>query len=196
MSSGRTFPCGRAIVPPKVSISKFLGRLKGSFYNFHPHTIEGVVSTRAISFLKKKKIPYEVVKYEHKEKGAEFAARATGHPLERTVKTLVLELDRKNYCLALVPGHIELNLKELAAHLGVKRTAMVDIKTAERLTGYLVGGISPFGTKQRLWTIMESSILNNEEVLINAGQRGMMLKMAPDDILRALDCRVAPVARK
>ena len=172
-----------------------MGTLEGNFCNFHLHTIEGVVSTRAISFLKKKKIPYEVVKYEHQEKGAEFAARATGHPLERTVKTLVLELDRKNYCLALVPGHIELNLKKLAANLGVKRTAMVDIKTAERLTGYLVGGISPFGTKQRLLTIMESSILNNEEVLINAGQRGMMLKLAPNDILSVLDCKVASIAK-
>ena len=154
------------------------------------------MSTRAISFLKKRKIPYEVVKYEHREKGAEFAARVTGHPLERTVKTLVLELDTKSYCLALVPGHRELDLKKLATHFGVKRTAMVDIKTAERLTGYLVGGISPFGTKQRFWTIMESSILNNEEVLINAGQRGMMLKMAPDDILRVLDCKMASIVRK
>lgn len=169
---------------------------KGNVHNFHPPTIEGAVSTRAISFLKKKKIPYEVIKYEHQEKGAEFAARATGHPLEHTVKTLVVELDRKSYCLALLPGHRELNLKKLATLIGVKRTAMVDTKTAERLTGYLVGGISPFGTRQRLWTVMENSILTNEEVLINAGQRGVILKMTPDDIVRALDCKVASIARK
>jgi Cys-tRNA(Pro)/Cys-tRNA(Cys) deacylase len=162
----------------------------------HTQNQQGTVSTRAISYLKKKKIPYEVVKYEHREKGAEFAASATGYPLERTVKTLVVELDRKSYCLALLPGHRELDLKKLASLLGVKRTAMVDIKTAERLTGYLVGGISPFGTQPRLNSVMESGILESEEIQINAGQRGIMLKMAPGDIVKALDCRVAPIARQ
>jgi Cys-tRNA(Pro)/Cys-tRNA(Cys) deacylase len=153
------------------------------------------VSTRAISYLQEKKIPYEIVKYEHEEKGAEFAAKATGYPLARTVKTLVVELDRKSYCLALLPGHRELDLKKLAALCGAKRSAMVDIKTAERLTGYLVGGISPFGTQQRLETFMEESILANEKILINAGQRGVMLKMAPGDIVTALGCKVMSIAR-
>ena len=153
------------------------------------------MSTRAILHLKKKKIPYEVVKYEHHEKGAEFAASATGYPLEHTVKTLVVESDRRSYCLALLPGHRELDFKSLASLLGVKRTAMVDIKTAQRLTGYLVGGISPFSTQQRLQTVMDSSILSNAEILINAGQRGVMLKMAPGDIVKALSCKVMPIAR-
>ncbi len=153
------------------------------------------MSTRAISFLKKKKIPHEIIKYEHGEKGAEFAARATGYPLEITVKTLVVELDRKRYCLALLPGHRELNLKKLASTLTVKRTAMVDIQTAERLTGYMVGGISPFGTRQQLETVMESSILDCDKILINAGQRGVMLKMNPRDIVAVLDCRVAAMVR-
>jgi Cys-tRNA(Pro)/Cys-tRNA(Cys) deacylase len=153
------------------------------------------MSTRAISYLKKKKIPYDVVKYEHREKGAEFAASTTGYPLERTIKTLVVELDRRSYCLALLPGDRELDLKKLASSAGIKRTAMVDIKTAERLTGYLVGGISPFGTQQLLGTVMESSILSYEEIMINAGQRGLMLKMAPGDIVKARDCRVASIAR-
>jgi Cys-tRNA(Pro)/Cys-tRNA(Cys) deacylase len=153
------------------------------------------MSTRAISFLKKNKIPHEIIKYDHEGKGAEFAARATGYPLECTVKTLVVESDRKNYFLALLPGHRELNLKKLASTLKVKRTAMVDIQTAERLTGYLVGGISPFGTRQRLVTVMESSILDNQEILINAGQRGVMLKMNPMDIISVLDCAVGTIAR-
>ncbi len=153
------------------------------------------MSTRAISYLEKKKIPYEVVKYKHREKGAEYAATATGYPLKHTVKTLVVELDCKRYCLALLPGHRELDLKKLASHFGIKRTAMVDINTAERITGYLVGGISPFGTQQRLETVMESSILNSEKILINAGQRGVMLKMAPGDIVTALDCRTMSISK-
>ena len=147
------------------------------------------------TYLKKKKVPYEVIKYEHREKGAEFAAKATGNPLEITVKTLVVEMDRKRYCLALLPGHRELNLKKLASTLGCKRTAMVDINTAERLTGYLVGGISPFGTHQQLETVMENGILEHSEILINAGQRGVMLKMNPKDVVAALGCRVASIAR-
>ena len=153
------------------------------------------MSTRAIAYLNRKKIPYEVVKYEHEEKGAEFAAKATGYPLERTVKTLVVELERKSYCLALLPGHGELDLKKLAALCGAKRSALVDIKTAERLTGYLVGGISPFGTQQKLQTVMEESILTHEEVQINAGQRGVMVKMAPADIAAALECRVMSIMK-
>jgi Cys-tRNA(Pro)/Cys-tRNA(Cys) deacylase len=140
-------------------------------------------------------IPFEVVKYEHEEKGAAFAAKATGYPLECTVKTLVVELDRKSYCLALLPGHRELDLRKLASLCGARRSAMVDIKTAERLTGYWVGGISPFGTRQRLASVMESSILNNEAVLVNAGQRGVMLKMAPGEIVAAIGCRVLSIAR-
>lgn len=153
------------------------------------------MTTRAIAYLKMKNIAYKVVEYEHAEKGAEFAARATGYALERTVKTLVVELERKSYCLALLPGHRELDLKKLAALCGVKRAAMVDFKTAERLTGYLVGGISPFGTRRRLETFMEDSILANEEVLINGGQRGVMLKMTPGDIAAALGCKVLALAK-
>jgi Cys-tRNA(Pro)/Cys-tRNA(Cys) deacylase len=153
------------------------------------------MSTRAIKYLKQKGIPFEAVAYDHQEKGAEFAARATGFPLERTVKTLVVELKPKQYCLVLVPGDRQLNVKYLAKLFAVKRTAMVDTATAERLTGYLIGGISPFGTKQRLPVVMEESIQNYDLILINAGQRGVMLKMVPEDIVNELDCRVAAIAR-
>ncbi len=152
------------------------------------------MSTRAIQFLKQKKIPFEVVKYDHGEKGAAFAARASGFPLERTVKTLVVDLGHKQFTLALMPGDKQLSMKRLAKILRVKRAAMADTRTAERITGYLVGGISPFGTRQKLPVVMEESILAFEEILINAGQRGMMLKIAPDIIPTVLDCMAAGVA--
>jgi Cys-tRNA(Pro)/Cys-tRNA(Cys) deacylase len=153
------------------------------------------MSTRAITFLSKKRIPFEVLKYEHEEKGAEFAARATGFSLEQTVKTLVAALGCNKYCLALMPGHRELNMKRLAKVFAVKSAAMVDAATAERLTGYLVGGISPFGIKHQLPVVMDESILDFGHILINAGQRGVMLKMTPNDILNTLDCKVAELAR-
>ena len=153
------------------------------------------MSTRAIRFLKRKALTYELVKYEHEEKGAEFAARATGFPLDRTVKTLVIDLGGRKYCLALLPGDRQLDLKQLAHVFAVKRAAMATAASAERLTGYLVGGISPFGTKRVLPVVMEKRILKYAEVIINAGQRGMMMKMAPEDIVKALECRVASIAR-
>jgi len=153
------------------------------------------MSTRAIQLLEQKKIPFEVVKYDHEEKGAEFASKASGFPLERTVKTLVVDLGEKQYTLVLMPGDKQLSMKLLASLCGVKRAAMADTRTAERITGYLVGGISPFGTRQKLQVIMEESILKFKKILINAGQRGTMLKIAPGNIHTAVACTVADIAK-
>jgi Cys-tRNA(Pro)/Cys-tRNA(Cys) deacylase len=152
------------------------------------------MSTRAIQYLKQKKIPFEVVRYDHAEKGAEFAASATGYPLEATVKTLVVNLGKKHYSLVLVPGDRQVSMKLLAKACGVKRAAMVDIPTAERITGYLVGGISPFGIKKKIPVVMDEGTLAFEKILINAGQRGAMLMMDPIDIRESLACKVAKVA--
>ena len=133
--------------------------------------------------------------YEHDEKGAEFAARATGFPLEQTVKTLVVDLGEKRYALVLVPGGKQVSMKKLAKAFDIKRAYMADAGTAERLTGYLTGGISPFGTKQKMPAIMEERILDYDKILINAGQRGTMLIMTPQDIRVTLVCRVARISQ-
>jgi Cys-tRNA(Pro)/Cys-tRNA(Cys) deacylase len=153
------------------------------------------MSTRAIQILKHKGIQFELIKYDHEEKGAEFAAGATGFPLAATVKTLVVDLGEKKYALVLMPGDRQLSMKRLAKACGVKRAAMADTRTAERLTGYLVGGISPFGTKQKLPVVMEADILIFDKILINAGRRGTMLKMTPTDIRKALAAKVNVVAQ-
>ncbi len=147
-------------------------------------------STRGTQYLKSRGIPFELICYEHEEKGAVFAAKATGFPLERTIKTLVADLGNNSYALALMPGDRELSLKQLADACSVKRAQMADVQTAERITGYLVGGISPFGTRRNLPVLMEKSLLQYETVVINAGQRGLMLKMSPQDIMKVLGCRV------
>ena len=153
------------------------------------------MSTRAIQFLKQKKIAFEVVKYIHEAKGAGFAAKATGYPLEKTVKTLVVDLGENHYGLALMPGDKQLSMKRLAKSLGTKHATMVDTQTAERITGYFVGGISPFGAKQKLPVVMEEGILRFDKILINGGQRGTMLIMKPADIQKALGCEVDNIAR-
>ncbi|CAG0973162.1 Cys-tRNA(Pro)/Cys-tRNA(Cys) deacylase YbaK [Anaerolineae bacterium] len=152
------------------------------------------MSTPAIQFLKQRRLPFEVVSYEHQEKGAEFAAKATGFPLARTVKTLVVAVVPKRNLLVLVPGDRQLDLKRLARALDAKKAGMADPITAERLTGYHVGGISPFGVRQALAVVMDRTILESEEVLINAGRRGVMLKMSPSVIRAGLNCMVAAVS--
>lgn len=152
------------------------------------------MSTRAIKFLKQHRIDHEVVKYDHREKGALFAADAVGFPLERTVKTLVADLGERSYCLALMPGNRQIDLKKLARACGVKKAAMADTASAERLTGYLVGGISPFNTRQSLPTVIDETVLRYDSVMINAGQRGIMVKMAPADIVAVLNSRVVDIA--
>jgi len=151
--------------------------------------------TRAIQYLNRKGINFKVVEYEHDEKGAEFAARAIGFPLERTIKTLVVDMGRGKFCFALLPGDKQLALKRLARACDVKRAAMVDTATAERLTSYIVGGISPFGAKQRLLVVMEERMMKFDKVAINAGQRGVMLIMDPGDIVKELDGNVSRIVQ-
>lgn len=155
-----------------------------------------MMSTRAIQTLKKAQLPFEVITYTHKEKGAAFAAQAIGFPLERTVKTLIADLGGRRYMAALLPGNTQLDLKKLARVFHTKHASMADAPTAERLTGYLVGGISPFGLKQPLKSVIDSPIMNYRTVAINGGRRGVMIKMAPSDILLALKCAVAEIGRE
>ena len=153
------------------------------------------MATRAIAFLTEKKIPFEVRMYDHGEKGALFAAAALDLPAEQVVKTLVVELDRKHYLLALMPGTKEVNLKSLARFCGRKRGVMTDTKTAERLTGYKVGGISPFGTKRRFQVVMDRELLQHERVAVNGGGRGIMLVLSPTDLLEVVAGQVEDLGR-
>lgn len=149
------------------------------------------METRASKYLKKKQVPFKSVEYQHEEKGVEFASRAIGFALEKTVKTLVADLGPDGYVLALMPGNKHLSMKKLAKACSAKKAAMADTGTAQRLTGYWVGGISPFGTQRKLPVVMEKTLLEYDEVAINAGQRGIMLIMKPEDILRASDGKPA-----
>jgi len=152
------------------------------------------LSTRGVKFLEKQKIDFELIRYEHLEKGAAFAAKSTGFSLTQTIKTLVIDLGHKTYCLAMLPGDKQLNLKKIAKVCGAKRSAMVDTITAERITGYKVGGISPFGTQQKMEAVLDSSLISFESVLINAGQRGSLVRLSPADIRKSLNCRVEDIS--
>lgn len=147
--------------------------------------------TNALRFLKQKGLAYEEREYDHKVKGAEFAAEALEWPVEAMIKTLVVAFSDGAHCLCLMPGDQELSLKALAREAGVKTARMASPEEAERLTGYKVGGISPFGTRKALPAWLDESLLGFETVGINGGRRGLIVFLKPAEIRDALGARVA-----
>jgi Cys-tRNA(Pro)/Cys-tRNA(Cys) deacylase len=99
-------------------------------------------------------------------------------------------VDGRPACVIL-PSDREVNLKKLASALGGKAAQMMKPADAERITGYHVGGISPFGQKKRVPTLMEESGLAHGHVFINGGQRGLQVRLSPGDAAKALDARIA-----
>lgn len=143
--------------------------------------------TRGARFLREQGIAFELHRYEHAKKGAAYASQAIGFSLERTVKTLVVELSGNEDILVLMPGNADLDLKKLAKELSVKRASMADQHTAERVTGYLIGGISPFGTKKTMRVVVEEGLLGHDKVAVNAGARGVMAVLSPHDIVQSVN---------
>jgi Cys-tRNA(Pro)/Cys-tRNA(Cys) deacylase len=114
------------------------------------------------------------------------AAEALGVEPRRVLKTLMADVDGKPVCV-IVPSDTEVSMKKLAAAFGGKTAKMMRPSDAERLTGYRVGGISPFGQKKKVPTAIEETALAPAKVFLNGGQRGLQLELDPSDACRALD---------
>jgi Cys-tRNA(Pro)/Cys-tRNA(Cys) deacylase len=152
-------------------------------------------TTRAAQFLQQQGVRFTLSSYEYDptaERIGVAAAEAMGVPAARVLKTLMAEVDGKPVC-AVVPSDCEVSMKKLAAAFGGKSAAMMKPADAERLTGYHVGGISPFGQKKRVPTVLEEAALLQEKVFLNGGQRGLQVVMAPGEIVRVLGAIVAGV---
>jgi Cys-tRNA(Pro)/Cys-tRNA(Cys) deacylase len=106
------------------------------------------------------------------------------------LKTLMALVDGKPVC-AVVPADREVSMKRLAAAFGGKSAQMMKSPDAERITGYKVGGISPFGQMRKAPTAIEEGALAHAYVFINAGQRGLQVKLNPQDAVKALDAKIA-----
>ncbi|WP_160000760.1 Cys-tRNA(Pro) deacylase [Roseomonas sp. 18066] len=124
--------------------------------------------------------------------GLQAAAALGEHPC-RVLKTLMTEVDGKPVCVVL-PSDREVSMKKLAAAAGGKSAAMMRVPDAERLTGYRVGGISPFGQKKRVPTFVESAATAEAHVFVNGGQRGLQIRLSPADLISALAAKAASVA--
>lgn len=125
----------------------------------------------------------------------EQAAQALGIEPARIFKTLIVMIDNKRPAVALTPVAAETRLKTLAAALGGKRAAMAETSEAERLSGYVKGGISPFGQRQRLDVVVDRSVRDHDTVFVNGGRRGLQIELSPDDLILALSADLADLAR-
>jgi len=140
------------------------------------------MKTRAISFLEKKGVIFEVLNYKHDVKGAKFAANSLEVNIEQMIKSLVIKDNNNCFYFCLMPGHLEISTKKVAKLLNVKSVLMANQQEAEKMTGYFVGGISPFGSKSNLKVIIDSSLKSYDHIYINGGARGVILKIKFSDI--------------
>jgi Cys-tRNA(Pro)/Cys-tRNA(Cys) deacylase len=148
-------------------------------------------STRATLVLAKAKVAFTLHPYAYNPDGERVglqAAEALGADPKTVLKTLMAEVDGQPVCVV-VPSDGEVSMKKLASAFGGKTAQMIKPPMAERLTGYHVGGISPFGQKKRVPTALDSSALGYPLVYINGGQRGLLLQLAPhaaQEVLQAI----------
>jgi Cys-tRNA(Pro)/Cys-tRNA(Cys) deacylase len=152
-------------------------------------------STRATLVLNKLGIDFTFHHYDYDpnaERTGIQAAEAVGIEPRRLLKTLMAEVDDKPVCV-IVPSDREVSMKKLAAAFGGKAASMLRPADAARLTGYHVGGISPFGQKKRVPVALDASALNERTVFLNGGQRGVEIELKPDDISKVLDAIVHPL---
>lgn len=149
--------------------------------------------TPAIKLLERQKIAHRVVSYEHDpnaESYGEEAAEALGLAPSSVFKTLLAELDGSETVVAVLPVAHRLDLKALARSAKAKKATMADPAAAERLTGYVVGGISPLGQKKRLRTFVDASATELDEIHVSGGRRGLEIALAPTALVDLLGATV------
>jgi len=140
-------------------------------------------------------IAFELATYDYDpaaERVGLHAAEALGEPASRVLKTLIAQVDGKPVCIVL-PSDREASMKKVAAAFGGKSAAMLPVPDAERLTGYKVGGVSPFGQRKKLRTVVDPAAQGEACVYVNGGRRGLQIRLAPVDLIRASGALVAAI---
>ncbi len=144
--------------------------------------------TAAIRLLKSRGIPFEVLPYKYVERGGtKSSSEQLGVDEHLMVKTLIMETDTGDPLIVLMHGDKEVSTKNLAREIGAKSVRPCDPAVADKHSGYFVGGTSPFGTRRAMPVYAEATIFDLDEVFLNAGHRGLMLRMRAADIEKALE---------
>jgi len=144
--------------------------------------------TPAVRALRDHGVEFIESPYRYVEKGGTaVSAEELGVDEHSVVKTLVMEDEEKHPLIVLMHGDREVSTKEMARLMGVKRVSPCSPETAHRHTGYMVGGISPFGVRKAMPIYMEETILDLPRIYINGGRRGFLVGLDPRDLVRVLD---------
>jgi Cys-tRNA(Pro) deacylase len=151
--------------------------------------------TPAIRLLREKKISFIPHLYTYEEHGGTKASAVALNVDEHAVvKTLVMQTDERKPLIVLMHGDREVSTKQLARSLGVKRVEPCDAATAQKHTGYLFGGTSPFGTRTQIPVYAEATIFSLPKIYINGGKRGFLVEITSADLLMALPIHEVHVA--
>jgi Cys-tRNA(Pro) deacylase len=154
-----------------------------------------VSSTPAIHLLRSRDVPFTEHRYRYEDRGGtRVSSRELGVPEHAVVKTLVMEDERKQPLVVLMHGDREVSTKALARQIGAKTVAPCAPAVAERHTGYLVGGTSPFGTRRAMPVYVERTILDLDKVYVNGGRRGFLIAIDPKAFVEVLGARPVEAA--
>ena len=150
--------------------------------------------TPAIRFLREKGVVFVPHLYDYVEKGGtRESARQLGVDEHAVVKTLIFETNEKKPFIVLMHGDREVSTKNLARHLGVKSIEPASPEKASKLTGYLVGGTSPFGTRTMMPVYAENTIFELNRIFINGGKRGFLIEIEPEALNRITEVKLVEV---
>ena len=153
--------------------------------------------TNGIRQLRNYKIEFIPHFYKYEEHGGtKVAANAIKVPEHNIIKTIVMKTDTNRCIIVLMHGDYEVSTKNLARILGVKHIETCDAKTAEKLTGYIFGGMSPFGIRKELPVFVEKTIFDLDRIYVNAGKRGFLIEISPKDLERVLKLQKVEAAIK
>jgi len=152
--------------------------------------------TPATLWLDEKDVEYDTASYDYRRSGAEEAAYQIDVDPHCMIKTLVMEDEHQEPFIVLMHGDFDVSTKEMARERGVKSVKTCSRRNAQRYTGYLVGGISPFATKHALPVYTEETIMDLPYIYINGGRRGLLLKIKPLKLLDLLKPTIVSVSHK
>jgi Cys-tRNA(Pro)/Cys-tRNA(Cys) deacylase len=151
------------------------------------------VATRAIQVLRDRGIAHEVLVYRFDRKGARLAADTLGLDHGEVLKSLVFRADGDSFLFALIAGDGNVSERKLGRAVGHKHVEPAAPHDAERVTGYLTGGISPFGSRRALPVVLDETAARRPTLVINAGARGTLVRLATSDLIAATGASVADI---
>lgn len=154
-----------------------------------------IAKTNAARLLDSAGIAYELIPYSYSEDdlSAQSVAAELGEDIDMVFKTLVLRGDKNGLFVCVIPGDFEVDLKTAARLSGNKSCEMVHVKELLPLTGYIRGGCSPIGMKKQYPTFVHESALLYDYIYISAGQRGLQLKISPQDLIDFTGAHIYPI---